>query len=112
MPTNFPAVGPVQVLSNVTTGTGTTSYLDNGMPKQAHSLSVVASAGCTAGAVGLAVSADTVNWAVPPNATVTVSAPGTLVVGWQGAARYVTATVSTPIVGGTISAWVESSVLS
>lgn len=107
--------GPIVSLNAATSGNGGT--VDFGQPVNNISFSIVGSAGITAGAVTLQLSADGVNWAVPPagaftdNSAATAANPYTVTASSVAlfttigaAVRYARVNVSTTITGGTVSA--------
>lgn len=75
-----------------------------------HTLTVVAGAGVSAGAVTLELSQDGVNWFQPtttPAVPLTTAAPGVFFATVADVvAQYARARVSTAIVGGTVDAWI------
>ena len=75
-----------------------------------HTLTVVAGAGVSAGAVTLELSQDGVNWFQPttaPTVPLTTAAPGTLFATVADVvAQYARARISTVITGGTVDAWI------
>lgn len=75
-----------------------------------HILTVVASAGVSAGVVTLQVSPDGVNWYTPASFTaITLTAPGTSSSVLSGTpAQFVRAAITTAITGGTVAAYVGS----
>jgi hypothetical protein len=85
------------------------TVLDNGAPKQAHSLQVITSAGVSAGVVALQVSNDNLNW-FTTTASITTSAASTVSVATLADTpfQYVRANISTIITGGTVTAIVAS----
>jgi hypothetical protein len=98
--------GALTSLNAVTTGSG--SALDNGVARSNHTMVWTGSAGVSAGAVQLQGSLDSTSWVLLGSPqTVTASTSGAQAVNGQ-AYRYIRATVTTTITGGTVTCLIAS----
>jgi hypothetical protein len=88
----------------------TTGKYDGDIAHLYHTLTVLTSAGVSAGVVAVLVSPDGQNWYAPGSNSVTTSAAGTVYSVTVGpiAARYAQAKITTGIVGGTVDAWIAA----
>lgn len=103
---NFNPMPVVTSLSAVSTGNGTA--LDNGTPRNNHTIQVIGSSGISLGAAQLQGSLDGTNWVLigtPVTAVASLSATGNA----TGSFRYIRASVTTTITGGTVTCIVASS---
>lgn len=101
------AAGTPAIASLTAVATGTGTVLDGGVLHTAPVLGVTAGAGVSAGVVLLEGSLDGTNWfSMGATNSVTTSAPGTTVVQSSNTARFLRARITTPIVGGTVTALV------
>lgn len=91
--------------SGLTTGTA----LDNGTLRSNHSVFVTAAGAPTAGVVTLQVSQDGTNW-FSSTTTLTIAAVGVQSTSLAVVARYVRASITTAITGGTVLCTVGSSI--
>ena len=109
----FGAAAPLQPFQSLPAGSaalGAGLALDNGFPRQAHSLIATAAGAPTAGSVALQGSHDGVNWATIAT-TAAIAATGVFVTypAAPAAMRYVRAAIATAITGGTVGVTVASS---
>lgn len=113
-------VGPVVTLAGATTTAQVGTTVDFGQPVQTVAFSITTSAGVSAGAVTMQISADGTNWVAPPTAAFVNNSAGTLANPYTLTAaatvlftltaagvRYARVGVSTNVVGGAVSATVS-----
>lgn len=102
------SAGPIESLTNVSAA-GAGTVLDCIQPQLQQVMVVVSGNGVSAGAVQLQGSLDGSNWfnigsAVTTSAADTISTPVTGTI----PCRYLRASITTAITGGTVSAWVAA----
>jgi hypothetical protein len=82
--------------------------MDNGVPRAAHTMAIVGSAGISAGSVRLDGSLDGTNWFQLIVATAAAASAVTPASVGNTPARFVRATIAVAVVGGTVAVSIAS----